>query len=69
MTVVVKVGSHRARRKLYAALGELESFFSFDREGEFYRLAEEQAPVALAITGISRSRDGDDLLRHWPDRR
>lgn len=57
-TVLVRVHSHRARRKLRDALGEGlgREWFSFYRPGEFYRLTPEQATTAVAIVGVTRAR-------------
>lgn len=58
---VVRCNSHRARRKMYQAIGEQQSYFSWDREGEFYLLDSSRAKLALEIIGISKARDGNDL--------
>ena len=70
MTVLVKAGSHRARRKLAALVGEenMEALTSFRREvgkGGAYRIPHEFEDEAKAITGVSGLRDGDDLIRCW----
>ena len=72
-TVLVKCGSHRARHKMLALLGDAPSqaVFSMRREtghGGAYRIPAEFEEEAKAITGISGLRDGDDLLKCWPSR-
>lgn len=68
-TVLVKCGSHRARRKLLALVGEEgEALFSLLREtghGGAYRIPAHFETEAKAITGVSGLRDGDDLHRCW----
>lgn len=68
-TVLVKCGSHRARRKLLALVGEAdaEALFSLFRStGKgAYRIPAHREVEAKAITGISGLRDGDDLHRCW----
>ena len=69
-TVLVKCGSHRARRKLLALVGEAdaEALFSMRREtghGGAYRIPAHWEAGAKAITGISGLRGGDDLHRCW----
>lgn len=59
--VIVKCNSHRARRKMYQAIGKQQEYFSWDRNGEFYKLSPSQAEIVLKITGISKSRDRNDL--------
>ena len=61
--VLLRVNSHRARSKLYTALGELKCYYSFERSctGGFFYVTEEQAEVALTITGIKRAKDGADI--------
>lgn len=70
-TVLVKTTSHRSRAKLETAVGKQTSYFSFEREGTFYRLTPEQAELALTITGVGRARERaeDDLLAHWHQQR
>lgn len=68
--VLVKCGSHRARNKLFALLGDAESeaLYSLQREtghGGAYRIPAEFADAAKAITGVSGLRDGDDLHKCW----
>ena len=68
--VLVKCGSHRARGKLLALLGDAESeaLYSLQREtghGGAYRIPAEFADAAKAITGVSGLRDGDDLHKCW----
>lgn len=69
-TVLVKCGSHRARRKLLALIGSdnAEALFSLLREtghGGAYRIPARFEAEARAITGVSGLRDGDDLHRCW----
>ena len=59
--VIVRCNSHRARHKMYQAIGERQSYFSWDRKGEFYKLFPSEAKLALEITGISKARNGSDL--------
>lgn len=61
--ILVRVHSHRARRKLRAALGERlgREYFSFYRPGEFYYVNEADADEAIGITGVSRARDTGNL--------
>jgi hypothetical protein len=47
------------------AIGRQPSLYSWRRRGEFYRLSQENAEHALAITGITKAREGDDLLQSW----
>jgi hypothetical protein len=68
-TVLVKCGSHRARRKLYALVGKenAEELFSMHRKtgrGAF-RIPAELEAQAKAIVGVSGLRDGKDLMRCW----
>lgn len=67
---LIKCGSHRARKKMLAVVGEdnAEALFSLDREtGKgVYRIPADVAAEAKAITGVSGFRDGDDLMRCWP---
>jgi hypothetical protein len=70
MTALVKCGSHRARKKLLALVGEdnAEALFSMYREtgtGGVFRIPANMAAEAKAITGVSGFRDGDDLMRCW----
>lgn len=69
--VLVKCGSHRARRKLLDLVGETEheALYSLRREvgkGGAYRIPAEFEERAKAITGVSGLRDGEDLLKCWP---
>lgn len=66
--MIVKVLSHRATEKLEALFPDAPAHFSFRREGTFYRLADAEGERALAITGVTKSRDGDDLLKCWTTR-
>ena len=61
--VLLRVNSHRARKKLHTALGELKCYYSFERSctGGFYYVTAEQAEIALTITGIKRAKDGADI--------
>ena len=61
--VLLRVNSHRARKKLHTALGKLRSYYSFERSctGGFYYVTAEQAEIALTITGIKRAKDGADI--------
>ena len=61
--VLLRVNSHRARKKLHTALGKLRCYYSFERScaGGFFYVTEEQAEVALTITGIKRAKDGADI--------
>ena len=68
--VLVKCGSHRARRKLMGLLdgAEHEALYSLYREvgkGGAYRIPAEFEERAKAITGVSGLRDGEDLMRCW----
>lgn len=65
--VVVRVGSHRARRKLIALLnGKPPAYFSFKFKGEFIPVPVERAGEALAITGISRTKHQlSELIQCW----
>lgn len=63
--IVVKCNSHRARKKMYIVLEEEpQSYYSWKREGEFYKLLPSAAKIALEITGITKSKDKDDLNKH-----
>ena len=61
---LVRVNSHRARKKMFALIGPQKSYFSWSRHcaGGFYRVSAKDLPAVLAIKGISRARDGDDIL-------
>jgi hypothetical protein len=61
--VLVRVRSHRAHNRIAALLGE--PYYSFRRDGAFYDVREADAPLALAVKGVTRARWGDDLLRCW----
>lgn len=65
--VVVRVGSHRARRKLIMLLGgKPPAYFSFKFRGEFIPVPVERADEVLAITGITRSRyQLSELTQCW----
>jgi hypothetical protein len=70
VSILVKAGSHRARNKLLALVGEenAEALYSLSREtgkGAF-RIPDRFEVEAKAITGVSGLRDGDDLLKCWP---
>lgn len=54
--ITVKCNSHRARHKMYKAIG---------KHGEWYKLSPSAAKIALEITGISKSRDKGDLHKTW----
>lgn len=68
-TVLVKAHSHRAREKLYALVGRenTQQFFSLHRSTAkgAIRIPSEHEEAAMAIVGITRMRDGDDLMRCW----
>ena len=69
-TVLVKCGSHRARQKLTALVGEenMIALFSLYRNvgtGGAFRIPANFEPEAKAITGVSGMRDGDDLHKCW----
>lgn len=73
-TVLVKCGSHRARKKLMALVGEenAEALYSLRREvgnGGACRIPARFEAEAKAIKGVSGLRDGDDLMRCWPEGR
>lgn len=62
--MLIRVNSHRARRKFYQLVPQEirgKEMFSWDRDGEFYRIPDEWAQEALKITGIKKAREGDDL--------
>lgn len=66
---LVKCGSHRARRKMLALVGEdAQALFSMRREtGKgVYRIPTAHAAAAKAIVGVSGFREGDDLMNCWP---
>lgn len=70
-TILLKCGSHRARRKLLSLVGEqqAEALASVSRElgkGGAFRVPSTFEAEALAITGVSALRDGEDLVRCWP---
>jgi hypothetical protein len=50
---------------MYQAIGKQQSYFSWDRNGEFYQLSPSQAKIALEITGIKRANYGRDLYKTW----
>jgi hypothetical protein len=50
---------------MYQAIGKQQSYFSWDRLGEFYLLSLPDSIIALQITGISKSRDKGDLHKTW----
>jgi hypothetical protein len=67
---LVKAASHRARGKLLALVGEdnAEAVCSLQRElgkGGAFRIPESFEAEALEITGITRLKDGEDLLQCW----
>lgn len=66
-TVIVRVRSHRARGKLQAIVGGAGvAMFSFQREGEFWRIPAEHLPAARKITGVTQSRGSHgDLMKCW----
>lgn len=57
MKVMIKVGSHRARQKLFQLLGKLQCYFSWDTSctGGFYMIDDADLNKALEITGISKA--------------
>jgi hypothetical protein len=63
--VLVRCNSHRARAKLLRLTGPLQSYFSWDANGEWYYVPTELADAALSITGISKARPREDLHRCW----
>lgn len=67
---MVRCASHRARNALYRVVGRenAQAFYSFDRyaTGGFFRIPAEHLDAARAITGVTRARDGDDLMQCWP---
>lgn len=62
--VLLRVNSHRARKKMERAIGgSPQACYSFSRSctGGFFRVSPSLADAALAITGITRAKDGDDI--------
>jgi hypothetical protein len=66
-TVLIRVGSHRARRKMFDLIGRdvCRAFFSWERHcaGGFYRIPERDLQRVLSITGITKARDRGDMHR------
>lgn len=64
---LVRVNSHRARRKLHTLVGEkTPAYFSFKFNGEFRLIPSSQLEEALKITGISRTRHKlNELCQCW----
>ena len=59
--ICIRCNSHRARHKMYQAIGKQQSYFSWGRKGEYYLLDPPGAKIALEITGISKARNDNDL--------
>ena len=68
--VIVRCASHRARGKLLTLVGEdvAQALFSMRRDTSkgAYRIPARLLDDACAITGVTRMRDGDDLMECWP---
>ena len=57
--VFVRAASHRARRRLFRALGrEPRGYWSWDDHatGGFFAITAEELPVARTVTGVTRAR-------------
>lgn len=70
LTSVVAASSHRGRQKLYRLVEPIESLYSLERgqsfaKGGIFRIPAGYLNEARAITGITKTRDGDDLMRCW----
>lgn len=65
--VLVRVKSHRARRKLVTLLdGKPPTYFSFRFKGEFIPVPTERINEVLRITGISRTKHNlSELTQCW----
>lgn len=64
---LVRIGSHRAREKLWRLLGgPVQTYFSWRREGIWCHVPPEKRQAALQLTGISAGPNKtDDLCPHW----
>ena len=65
-TIIIRVKSHRARQYMERALGRLpQGYFSFDFDGEFREVTEEEWARLQDIKGLSRARVDESKLRHY----
>lgn len=65
---VVACDSHKARRRLYIALGHKPiALYSLRRDapGGFFAVAGFMMDTALRVKGCHRAKDGDDLMVCW----
>ncbi len=62
---VIKTTSHRAREKMTRILGKRQAYYSWNREGEFYRVTPKEFEALKGIKGLHKSRDGNDLCPCW----
>jgi hypothetical protein len=62
-SVVLRVNSHRASKKLASALGRKPQYsYTWEHGGCFVVLAAQEADSVLPITGITRSRMKPDQV-------
>ncbi len=66
--IFIRVKSHRARQRMERELGrEPQGYFSFDFDGEFREVTEEEWARLQDIKGLSRARvDKEKLRQYWP---
>jgi hypothetical protein len=60
---LVRCNSHRARKKMYQAIGEQDPYFCWDNSIEYYWLSSSAAEIALEITGINKARHPGKLQK------
>lgn len=66
-SVIVRVGSHRARHKLYALLGvsELQWYYNFEDGNNFAAIPTDCLAEARTITGVTLARPKGKLFKCW----